>query len=284
MADGDVDFKLFRYDPSMAAAIIFVILFFTISVIHAFQLIRTKAWIFVPFLIGGVFQCIGYIGRAKSAAESPDWTVATYSLQTILVLVAPALYAASVYMVLGRIILVTDGEAHAIIRKKWLTKIFVTGDVISFMMQGAGGGVMASGTISALHTGESLIIAGLVVQLLFFGCFIITSAIFHARMGRNPTTTILTQSIPWERQLYALYGASGLILLRCIFRLIEYAQGNDGYLISHEVYLYVFDSTLMLATMILLAWIHPSEITAYLKGGEGIIATHMISFRSRVNV
>lgn len=61
-----------------------------------------------------------------------------YSLQTILVLVAPALYAASIYMVLGRIILVTDGEAHAIIRKQWLTKIFVTGDVISFLMQGAG--------------------------------------------------------------------------------------------------------------------------------------------------
>lgn len=41
-------------------------------------------------------------------------------------------------MMLGRIILVTDGEAHSVISKKWLTKIFVTGDVISFLMQGAG--------------------------------------------------------------------------------------------------------------------------------------------------
>lgn len=76
--------------------------------------------------------------RAKSADESPNWTVPTYSLQTILVLVAPALYAASIYMVLGRIILVTEGEKYAIVGKKWLTKIFVTGDVISFMLQGAG--------------------------------------------------------------------------------------------------------------------------------------------------
>lgn len=41
-------------------------------------------------------------------------------------------------MMLGRIILVTDGESHSLIPKKWLTKLFVTGDVVSFMMQGAG--------------------------------------------------------------------------------------------------------------------------------------------------
>lgn len=139
---------------------------------------------------------------------------------------------------------------------------------------------MASGTVSALHTGENIIIGGLVVQLLFFGCFIITSALFHVRMRKVPTTRILTQSMPWERQLHALYGASGLILVRCVFRLIEYAQGNDGYLISHEVFLYVFDSVLMMATMILLAWIHPSEIIAYLQGGKGKVVHRMLSFHS----
>ena len=41
-------------------------------------------------------------------------------------------------MCLGRIILITDGEQHSVIREKWLTKIFVVGDVISFPMQGAG--------------------------------------------------------------------------------------------------------------------------------------------------
>ena len=59
-------------------------------------------------------------------------------MQTLLILVAPALFAASIYMVLGRIILLVDGEQHSLIRKRWLTKIFVTGDVLSFLMQGAG--------------------------------------------------------------------------------------------------------------------------------------------------
>jgi hypothetical protein len=73
-----------------------------------------------------------------SASESPNWTLGPYIMQTLLLLVAPALYAASIYMILGRIILLTDGEHHSLISKRWLTKIFVTGDVVSFMMQGAG--------------------------------------------------------------------------------------------------------------------------------------------------
>ena len=139
---------------------------------------------------------------------------------------------------------------------------------------------MASGTIDAMHTGEKIIIGGLVVQLLFFGCFVVTSMLFHVRMRRVPTNKCLSRDIPWERQLAALYGSSLLILVRSIFRLIEYAQGNDGYLISHEVFLYVFDAVLMVATMALMAWIHPSEITAMLVAGRGRAVRRAISVYS----
>ena len=46
--------------------------------------------------------------------------------------------AASIYMVLGRIITLTDGEAHSPIKVRWLTKVFVAGDVISFLAQSGG--------------------------------------------------------------------------------------------------------------------------------------------------
>jgi len=59
-------------------------------------------------------------------------------MQSLLLLLAPALFAASIYMVLGRIILLVDGEAHSLIRAKWLTKFFVLGDVLSFLTQSAG--------------------------------------------------------------------------------------------------------------------------------------------------
>jgi hypothetical protein len=41
-------------------------------------------------------------------------------------------------MELGRIILLVDGEQHALIKRRWLTKLFVTGDVCSFLLQASG--------------------------------------------------------------------------------------------------------------------------------------------------
>jgi RTA1 like protein len=78
----------------------------------------------------------GYIARA--IAHSNETSLSIYVVQVILLLVAPALFAASIYMVLGRLILVTQGESMAPIRAKWLTKIFVCGDVLSFLVQSAG--------------------------------------------------------------------------------------------------------------------------------------------------
>ena len=53
-------------------------------------------------------------------------------------LLAPALFAASIYMILGRIILLVEGEAHSIIKRRWLTKIFVAGDVVCFLLLAGG--------------------------------------------------------------------------------------------------------------------------------------------------
>lgn len=61
-----------------------------------------------------------------------------YIMQSVLLLVAPALFAASIYMELGRIVLMVDGERALFIRRTWLTKIFVAGDVLSFLMQSSG--------------------------------------------------------------------------------------------------------------------------------------------------
>ena len=62
--------------------------------------------------------------------------------------------------------------------------------------------------------------------------------------------------------------------------MIEYAQGNDGYLMSHEVYLYIFDAVLMFAAMVLMAWYHPSEINALLAGLKPKATRHCISVYS----
>ncbi|BCS23573.1 RTA1 domain-containing protein [Aspergillus puulaauensis] len=266
------DFQLYRYDPSVGAAVFFVIFFVLASGLHTYQMIPTKTWFFIPFVVGGYMEWVGYIGRAMSGTEQrPLFSLGPYILQTLLLLIAPTLYAASIYMALGRIVLATDGEAHCWIRRKWLTKTFLLGDIISFIMQGAGGGIMTSGTLSAVTTGENIIIVGLVVQLIFFSVFMYTSVRFHLAMRKDLSRKVLHTQPPWERHIHALYAASLLIFVRCAFRLIEYAQGNDGYLVSHEVYLYIFDALLMALTMTVFAWVHPSEINAIINPGNKVV-------------
>jgi hypothetical protein len=66
------------------------------------------------------------------------WSLSPFIVQSLFILVAPALLAASIYIILGRIILLVDGERYSLVRQKWLTKMFVAGDVFSFLLQGAG--------------------------------------------------------------------------------------------------------------------------------------------------
>jgi hypothetical protein len=184
-------------------------------------------------------------------------------MQSLLLLVAPALFAASIYIILGRIILLTDGEKHSLIPLKWLTKIFVLGDVFSFLLQGGGGGIQSSGTLSAMKTGEKLIVVGLFVQLAFFGFFVVVAGLFHRRLTQygHLSMAVDIRALPWKRHLIALYVSSGLILVRSVFRVIEYLMGNAGYLLKHELYLFVFDAVLMFVVMVVFNFIHPSEIT-----------------------
>lgn len=138
---------------------------------------------------------------------------------------------------------------------------------------------MASGSQDSATTGEHIIIGGLLVQILFFSFFIIVAVVFHIRMQKVPTSKVLssdTTAHVWRKHLFALYGGSLLILVRSVFRLIEYAQGNDGYLISHELFLYVFDALLMLLTTVLFAVTHPSEVNAMLRGRGGMVVQRVI--------
>jgi hypothetical protein len=207
-------------------------------------------------------EVIGYIGRTV-----PD-TLGAYIVQSIFLLVAPALFAASIYMELGRIVVLVDGDRYLFVPRRWLTRIFVTGDVLSFFMQGAGGGMMGSDSASSRDLGEKLIVAGLFVQIVFFGCFVVTAALFHSRLRRNPTQKVITDKPPYLRHLIALYITSILIFVRSLVRVIEFIQGFDGFIISHEIFIYLFDAVPILAVMLIMNWTHPSEIKALLVGGK----------------
>ena len=49
-------------------------------------------------------------------------------------------------------------------------------------------------------------------------------------------------------------------MIRSVVRVVEYIQGNDGYILSHEIFLYIFDGTLMFVTIAIFNVVHPSEM------------------------
>ena len=107
--------------------------------------------------------------------------------------------------------------------------------------------------------GAKIIIVGLFVQLIFFGAFLVVAVNFHIKITRNPTSRSCI-GIPWQKHMNLMYAAGVLIMVRSVFRAIEYLQGDDGYLLAREAYLYVFDAVLMLIVMLLFNVVHPAEL------------------------
>lgn len=230
-------------------------------------------------------------------------------MQSTLILLAPAFFAASVYMTLGRIVRsvvraqsneglqgtttttssrTSNGRSLVLVPVKWTTRLFVLSDILSFTIQGSGAGLMVS--TGNLKLGQNIVVVGLCTQVLMFAFFGADTIFFHIRMNRRlkeqarekemmmiamkTTTTTTSQryqntthdndddktyynnnnagdmlpsrTIPWRRSLSMVYVASTAILIRSVFRVVEYAAGQTGYLLRHEWTIYVFDAVPML--------------------------------------
>jgi hypothetical protein len=51
MAEGNTRY---HYDPSMAAAVIFIVAFSLSGIYHTYQVIRLRSWYFIPFVVGSI--------------------------------------------------------------------------------------------------------------------------------------------------------------------------------------------------------------------------------------
>ncbi|KAI1643205.1 RTA1 like protein [Daldinia loculata] len=261
MADERPSFVFYRYRPSMAAAVIFILLFAISSLLHAKVLFQKRIWYFIPFVVGCLFETVGYIGRAMSSPEFPNFTKNPYIIQSILLLLGPTLFAASIYMILGRLVVLLEAEKYSLIKPRWLTKVFVLGDVLSFFAQGGGGGMLTQAkSVDDVRRGEDIIIGGLCIQILFFGFFMIVTFVFHKRIAKNPTRNALALPTPWRKLILVLYLSSTLIMVRSVYRVAEYALGSDGELQSKEAYLYCLDALPMLIVSLAYNWFHPSRV------------------------
>lgn len=102
--------------------------------------------------------------------------------------------------------------------------------------------------------GEYLIKISLILQACTFAAYVGILAIWHFRVRRRG---LLGQKL--RPVVLAMYTSSAFITIRCIYRIIEYFQGTNSSLYTHEAYFWVFEAVLMLLNSVLLNWIHPGR-------------------------
>ncbi|TVY31671.1 Protein RTM1, partial [Lachnellula subtilissima] len=231
-------YYLWKYIPSIAASIIFMICFLIITCLLIWRIFKYRTWFCAYFALGCICEVIGYASRA--AAYNNTASIPFYILQAAFLVTAPAFYAASLYMTLSHTMRALNATHLSAIRVSRLTKIFVVGDMMSLNIQG-GASSLASHPKTA-KVGSDLVVMGLIIQLLLLCGFFVTAAVFQVRFWRESRGV---SPVPWRKTLGMVYGVCGLIFARSVFRVVEYVQGANGFCLRHEWTLYVFDAVPM---------------------------------------
>ncbi|RDW56848.1 hypothetical protein BP5796_12915 [Coleophoma crateriformis] len=251
-------YYIWTYLPSQPAAAIFAILFIVSSLAHIWFLVQRRTWFCIVLTIGCIMEALGFAIRIQ-AHDNTD-KLMPYIIQNLFILLAPIFFAATIYMTLSRVIRsVPHGASCSMITPQKLTRVFVTGDILSLVIQGNSTPLTIIANGKYAKYSNYVVMLGLLLQLVMFAVFGITAMVFHKRYSRRSS---LAGNDLWRKQIHMLYVVSVLIMVRSIYRMIEYATGTTGYLMTHEWALYLFDATLMwIATVVFLIY-YPSQLAA----------------------
>ncbi|KAJ5143650.1 uncharacterized protein N7515_002437 [Penicillium bovifimosum] len=251
--------EFYPYTPSATAGYAFMGIFGVSTLAHIVAMFPFRAAYFIPLILGGVCETFGYYGRAWS--HESRFEIKSWALQEMLILCAPPLVAATVYMVLGRIIRSFGAEHLSSMRPKMLTFVFVMNDVLCFCTQLGGAGVQMTGDEQVMNIGKKVVLAGLIFSLVVFTFFVLIAAKFHRRLKKMPTPLLIQNpDLPWHRYMWAIYISCFALMLRNLVRTIQFGAARTADVNTKEAYIYVFDAFLMFFAMLVLLVYHPGRL------------------------
>ncbi|KAL4993222.1 hypothetical protein BDV10DRAFT_179520 [Aspergillus recurvatus] len=273
MANGEpVLWSLYVYAPNKGAPIFFAIAYGVSAAAHIWQCHRYKSWrLFGLHPLCGVLFTVGYALREYGAYnylyDEEDRTVLiAFVLSQVFVYVCPPLLELANYHVLGRIFYYVPYLSPLPPNRVMSTFGALMALVELLNALGVSLASNPSSSSSQQDLGSHLTIAALAMQLGVILSFVVLAGIFHRRCVqadiRNKAVIL---------PLWILYMSMSLILIRCIYRLIEHTGHttvdiNDMEVLRsltpvlrYEWFFYVFEATLMLLNSVLWnAW-HPGR-------------------------
>ncbi|CAI7637645.1 unnamed protein product [Penicillium discolor] len=287
-ATSEATTPFYLYNPSLAVAIVAAVLYTLAFLLTTIQWIRYRAWVWSIMVIAAAMEAVGYIGRCVSVQNTLERPV--YVLQFSLVILAPVLMAACCYIIFGRILfLIVPQEARTLrlcwVPPRFITPIFVGCDIIALLLQ-LGGAVMISAVDATdkdvknkLNTGKHVAQVGVIIQLVAFGMFAVAAVRFNFTSKRFTGSLSeryenfgekeyiiggVVKDKNWPTLLRIVNLTTILILVRSIYRLVEFTEGTKGYLSTHEWPLYVFDALCIYPCVALFVYWHPARYLPYL--------------------
>ncbi|KUJ20461.1 RTA1 like protein [Mollisia scopiformis] len=279
----------YHYTPSLDAAIVFAVLYTLAAIGTVLQFLRYRSWVWTVMVLASGMESAGYILRTISTQHIYDQNlyVASFSL----IVLAPVLMAAACYIVFGRIVFhVVPKEARTTrllwIPPRFVTPIFVACDVLALLLQLTGAvqiTTVSSTAVNAkskLSRGKTIAQIGVAVQLICFGLFSIIAvrfnftskrfkASFEERLGsekgeKHYTVDGKKLKPNWQAILRVTNFASAMILIRSVYRMVDFSLGKTGYTSEHEWVMYVFDAAAIFPVVSLYIYWHPSKYLPYL--------------------
>ncbi|KAK6903098.1 hypothetical protein I204_07763 [Kwoniella mangroviensis CBS 8886] len=238
---------IYGYTPSLALGIIGIITFTICVSLHSFWLARKRGtrWFHSLILVGALMEIGGYAARLSS--HKRPFVVSSFVAQYFLIVVAPVLFSAAIYLSLSIATRSYKGaERLLIISPRKVLIFFVTADIVTTVIQVVGAALIGSSESAKVRGNPSsvtpeqandILLAGLAIQCFSFTSFLLLLLLTIYR-SHQPTYTHHLTSITSLNKLrsflYTILLTSLLILLRTTFRLAETGQGFFGFASTHE--------------------------------------------------
>ncbi|KAJ5778801.1 sphingoid long-chain base transporter RSB1 [Penicillium odoratum] len=253
------------YVPSLAGNAFYLALFAIFLVIQLGLGIRYKTWGFLAGLFGGlVLEIIGYLGRVQ--LHNNPFVFSSYLEYLICLTIGPAFFSASIYICLGRIVVVY-GEQISLLRPRTYTMVFVSCDLVSLILQAAGGAITSIADADQqdlAQIGVHIMIAGLASQVASLVFFMVLCLQYAWSVHKNSDSLNkaanmieLRNSFRWKAFLTGLFLATITIFIRSVFRVAELNGGFHSSLANNEILFMILEGAMIVIAILCLTVLHP---------------------------
>lgn len=264
-----LDLSYWAYLPSLAANSTFLAIFAVSLVLFLFQGILSRRFLgfTIAMVSGNILEVLGYAGRVMSYYN--PFKEDGFLMQIVCLTIAPAFMAAGIYFCLSRIVS-TFGARNSRIAPLSYPRIFIPCDVVSLLLQAAGGGLASAQSHADKDptVGNNIMIAGLAFQVATLFVFIVLATDFGLRtlkrvrtLGKeealDQTHAQLRNSWPFKGFLIALAFATLCIFTRSVYRVAELSEGWNGHLIKTQRYFIGLEGAVVGAAVLSLNAFHP---------------------------